>query len=187
MRGEHNPQPRTSPPFPCHHQSSSRGTQDLPQPVRGQSQLGPALFSSTLSTEHVAGSFAAGTPEPYLPATGPRTSLSQPPAPSLLFPGIFQTPSLTGTFSSRPSVFRHNQNHSHNDIQGLPDSSEGKESACNAGDTRDEGLVPGSGRSPGVGNGNPFPYSCLENPHGQRGLVGYAAHGVAISRTQLSD
>ena len=39
--------------------------------------------------------------------------------------------------------------------------SEGKESACNAGDL---GLIPGSGRSPGRGNGNPLPYSCLENP-----------------------
>ena len=34
----------------------------------------------------------------------------------------------------------------------------------NAGDAKDTGLVPGSVRSPGVGNGNPFQYSCLENP-----------------------
>ena len=33
-----------------------------------------------------------------------------------------------------------------------------------AGETRDAGLIPGSGRSPGVGNGNPLQYSCLENP-----------------------
>ena len=39
--------------------------------------------------------------------------------------------------------------------------SEGKVSACNAGDL---GLIPESGRSPGEGNGNPLPYSCLENP-----------------------
>ena len=38
---------------------------------------------------------------------------------------------------------------------------EGKASACNAGDP---GLIPGSGRSPGEGNGNPLQYSCLENP-----------------------
>ena len=37
----------------------------------------------------------------------------------------------------------------------------GKESACNAGDP---GLIPGLGRSPGEGNGNPLQYSCLENP-----------------------
>ena len=40
-------------------------------------------------------------------------------------------------------------------------SSNGKESACNAGD---QGLIPGSGRSSGEGNGNPFQYPCLENP-----------------------
>ena len=38
-----------------------------------------------------------------------------------------------------------------------------KESACNAGDTGDTGLIPGSGRSPGGGNGNPLQYSCLGN------------------------
>ena len=44
---------------------------------------------------------------------------------------------------------------------GLPGGSVGKESACNAGDI---GLIPGSGRSPKRGNGNPLQYSCLENP-----------------------
>ena len=43
---------------------------------------------------------------------------------------------------------------------GFPQSSVGKESACNAGDS---GSIPGSGRSPGEGNGNPLQYSCLEN------------------------
>ena len=38
----------------------------------------------------------------------------------------------------------------------------------------DSGLSPGSGRSPGGGNGNPLQYSCLENSHGQRSLVGYS-------------
>jgi len=42
---------------------------------------------------------------------------------------------------------------------GFPGGSDGK--ACNAGDPS---LIPGSGRSPGEGNGNPFQYSCLENP-----------------------
>ena len=41
---------------------------------------------------------------------------------------------------------------------------QGKESACNAGDTGDTGSIPGSRRSPGGGNGNPLQYSCLENP-----------------------
>ena len=42
--------------------------------------------------------------------------------------------------------------------------SEGKESACNAGDIRDGSLIPGSGRSSGEGNGYSLQYSCLENP-----------------------
>ena len=46
----------------------------------------------------------------------------------------------------------------------FPGHSLGKESACNAGDTRDVDLTPGSGRSPGGGQGNPLQYSCLENP-----------------------
>ena len=50
----------------------------------------------------------------------------------------------------------------------------------------DKGLIPGSGRSPGEGNGYPLQYSCLENPYGHRGLVGYSLR-VAKSRTQLSD
>ena len=48
--------------------------------------------------------------------------------------------------------------------QGWPGGSMGKESACNAGDTGDAGLIPASRRSPGAGNSNPFQYSCLENP-----------------------
>ena len=47
---------------------------------------------------------------------------------------------------------------------GFPDDSVGKESACNTGDTGDMGLIPGSERSPGEGNGNPLQYSCPENP-----------------------
>ena len=44
---------------------------------------------------------------------------------------------------------------------GFPGGLEGKTSACSAGDL---GSIPGSGRSPGEGNGNPIQYSCLENP-----------------------
>ena len=54
---------------------------------------------------------------------------------------------------------------------------------CNAGDL---GSIPGSGRSPGEGNGNPLQYSCLENPM-DRGAWWATVHGVAKSRTQLSD
>ena len=52
-------------------------------------------------------------------------------------------------------------------------------------DTRDEVLIPGSGRFPGVGNGNPFQYSCLENSF-ERGAWWAAVHGVAKCWTQLS-
>ena len=48
-------------------------------------------------------------------------------------------------------------------IYGLPGWCSGKESACNAGSARDARSVPGSGRSPKGGSGNPLQYSCLEN------------------------
>ena len=49
-----------------------------------------------------------------------------------------------------------------------------KESTCSVGDP---GSIPGLGRSPGGGHGNPLQYSCLENPHGQRSLVGCSPWG----------
>ena len=49
-----------------------------------------------------------------------------------------------------------------------------KESSCNA---EDLGSIPGLGRSPGGGHGNPLQYSCLENPHGWRSLEGYSPWG----------
>ena len=52
-----------------------------------------------------------------------------------------------------------------------------KKTPANAGDIRDVGSIPGLGRSPGEGNGNPLQYSCLENPQGQRSLVGYSPWG----------
>ena len=58
-----------------------------------------------------------------------------------------------------------------------------KASAYNAGDW---GSIPGSGRSPGEGNGTPLQYSCLENPM-DRGAWWAAVHGVAKSQTRLSD
>ena len=54
-------------------------------------------------------------------------------------------------------------------IVGFPGGSDGKESTCSAGNL---GSIRGLGRSPGGGHGNPFQYSCLENPHGQRSLAG---------------
>ena len=64
----------------------------------------------------------------------------------------------------------------------FPDSSVGKESACNVGDA---GLIPGLGRSPGEGKGDPPQYSCLENST-DRGVWWPTVHGVAKSQTQLS-
>ena len=61
-------------------------------------------------------------------------------------------------------------------MYGFPGGSEGKVSACNAGDP---GSIPRSGRYPGEGNGNPLQYPCLENPMDR--------DGVAKSQTRLSD
>ena len=58
-----------------------------------------------------------------------------------------------------------------------------KTPVANAGDKRDGGLIPGSGRSPGGARGNPLQYSYLENPHGQRSLVGYSTWGHKESDT----
>ena len=66
-------------------------------------------------------------------------------------------------------------------FMGFPHSSVGKESACSAGDL---GLIPGSGRSPGEGNGNPLQYSCLENPM-DRGAWQAIVHRVTRVRHDL--
>ena len=66
---------------------------------------------------------------------------------------------------------------------GFPGGSDGKESACNAGDL---GSMPGLGSSPGGGHGNPVQYSCLENRHGQRSLVGYSPWGGKVLRLSFS-
>ena len=67
--------------------------------------------------------------------------------------------------------------------KGFPGGSEVKASACNGGEV---GSIPGLGRSPGEGNGNPLQYSCLENPM-DGGAWWATVHGVAKSRTRLSD
>ena len=66
---------------------------------------------------------------------------------------------------------------------GFPGGSDGKESTCNV---RDPGLIPGLGRSPGEGYGNPLQYSCLENPM-DRGVWWATVHGVTKSWTGLSN
>ena len=66
---------------------------------------------------------------------------------------------------------------------GFPCGSAGKEFTCNAGDP---GSIPGSGRSPGEGDGNPLQYSCLVN-HMDRGARWATVYGVTKSQTTLRD
>ena len=68
----------------------------------------------------------------------------------------------------------------HSSILGLPGSASGKEPTCNAGDVRDAGSIPGSGRSSGGGHGNPLKYSWLENSM-DRGTWQSIVHRVAKS------
>ena len=68
-------------------------------------------------------------------------------------------------------------------VMGFPGGSDGKESACNAGHPD---SIPGLGRCPGEGHGNPLQYSCLENST-DRGAWWATVHGVARSWTRLSD
>ena len=74
----------------------------------------------------------------------------------------------TGEPGGLPSMGSHRVGHDCSDLEaaafehmGFPGGSVGKESACSTGD---RGLIPGLGRSPGEGSGNPLQYSCLENP-----------------------
>ena len=66
---------------------------------------------------------------------------------------------------------------------GFPGGSDSKESACSAGDP---GLIPGLGRSPGGGHGNPLQYSCLENST-DKGAWWATVRGVSKGKTGLSD
>ena len=68
-------------------------------------------------------------------------------------------------------------------IWGFPGRSDGKESTCNA---RDLASIPGLGRSPGGGHGNPPQYSCLESPM-DKGSWRATVHSAAKSQTRLSD
>ena len=70
-------------------------------------------------------------------------------------------------------------------LKGFPRGTVVKNPPDNAGEARDMGLIPGSKRSPGEGNGNPLQYSCLED-FIYSGAWWATAHGVAKSRTRLS-
>ena len=71
-------------------------------------------------------------------------------------------------------------------IPGFPGGAVVKNLPANVGDTRDVGLIPGSGKSPGEENGNALQYSRLENPM-DGGAWWATVHGVAKSCTRLSD
>ena len=81
----------------------------------------------------------------------------------------------------RLSYQRHVHTRTHAHTQSRSGGSDGKESACN---TRYPDLIPGSGRSPGGGNGDPLQDSCLENPM-DGGAWRAPVHGVAKSWTPL--
>ena len=68
-------------------------------------------------------------------------------------------------------------------LSGFPGGSVVKNPPANAGDM---GLIPGSGRSPGEGNGNPLQYTCLGNPMARKALW-TTLHGIAKSQTPLID
>ena len=71
-------------------------------------------------------------------------------------------------------------------IKCVPGGTVVKNLPVSTGDTREVGLIPGLGRYPGEGNGNPLQYSCLENSM-DRGAWQATVHGVAKSQTRLSD
>ena len=70
------------------------------------------------------------------------------------------------------------------ETKGFPSGVSAEVPSANKGDERDAGLIPGSGRSPGGGHGNPLQYSCLENPM-DRGAWQVTVHGVRRSQTRL--
>ena len=69
--------------------------------------------------------------------------------------------------------------------EGLPGCAVVKNPPASAGNVRDLGLIPGSGRCPGQGNGNPFQYSCLENPT-DRGAWWASVQGITKNQTRMS-
>ena len=93
--------------------------------------------------------------------------------------GHFQSIRVFRMYSLREGLGKMSHLDSDLTIKGLPGGSDGKESACNAGDWS---SIPGSGRSPGEGNGNPFQYSCLGNSMDRRAWRA-TVHWVTKSQT----
>ena len=96
------------------------------------------------------------------------------------------------SFKTKVTFVVHKANSSSSINSEFPDGTMVKNPAADAGDIRDVSSIPGLGRSPGVENGNPFQYSCLENSTDKRSLEGRrdgqaTVHGAAKSRTRQSD
>ena len=109
------------------------------------------------------------------------TSSAQRPAPTLNFSPVLQDNLPPGTLTVKPRRGPRISNKAPSALPvGLIGGSNDKASACNAGDP---GSVPGSGRSPGEGNGYPLLYSWPGEFHGQRSLVGYNLWGPKKSDT----
>ena len=106
---------------------------------------------------------------PLVPELPPQllTSPHSPPSSPGFSPRLCPGPSLPALLSRKERLHL-----------GWDSSSSGRESSCHARDTRDVGLIPGSGKSPGAGTGNPLQYSCLENAM-DRGAWRGTVHGVA--------
>ena len=94
----------------------------------------------------------------HIPFCGPRQEVISPCSSTVVFPS-YDGPQAPAVRIWRTMLY----------LLSFPGSSAGKESASNAGDLS---SIPGSERSPGGEHGNPFHYSCLENPHGKRSLAG---------------
>jgi len=107
------------------------------------------------------------------------------PCPVCVWTGLWRK-IASGTSIFVPQVIKKGRKRNYHNLkkkEGFPGGSDGKESVRSAGDL---GSIPGSGRFPGGGHGNPLQYSCLENPM-DRGNSWATVHGVTKSQTQLSD
>ena len=136
-------------------------------PVRGRFRVKQGSFFLKKDSLKLYTQQATQNLDPSLITSNKRRSHSPPPFHSSTF-------SLLNTTLITPLVFS---------PYDFPGGSDGKASVYNAGDL---GSIPGLGRSPGEGNGNPLQDYCLENPMNRRAWQA-TVHGVAKSRTQLSD
>ena len=91
----------------------------------------------------------------------------------------------TGEPGELPSMGSHRVGHDRSDLAAAAAAAVVKNLPADAGDARDAGSIPGSGRSPAGGNGNPLQYSCLGNPM-DREAWRATVHGITKNRTQPS-